>query len=38
MTGFLAKVVRPEVRMLREGETSSQVDRGASRIAEIERF
>jgi hypothetical protein len=30
MTGFAVKVVRPQVCMLRDGETSNQVDRGAS--------
>jgi hypothetical protein len=31
MTRFVEKVVRPQVRMLRDGETSSQVDGGANR-------
>jgi hypothetical protein len=38
MTRFVVvKVVSPQVRMLRDGETYSQADRGVSRDAEIER-
>jgi hypothetical protein len=38
MTRFVVvKAVSPQVRMLRDGETYSQVDRGVSRDAEIER-
>lgn len=32
MTGFVSKVVRPQVRMLQDGETSSRLDRERAAI------